>query len=98
MAPPRIVYERHVFNQYVIRAEKRDGLRSFLKENCIDTEIYYPKPMHLQECFLNGNYKKGDFPVTEASCKSSLALPIYPELLESQKYYVVSKIREFYSK
>ncbi len=96
--PPRIVHERHVFNQYVIRAEKRDGLRSFLKENGIDTEIYYPKPMHLQECFLNGNYKKGNFPVTEASCKSSLALPIYPELLESQKYYVVSKIREFYSK
>ena len=98
VVPPRIVHERHVFNQYVIRAENRDGLRSFLKANGIDTEIYYPKPMHLQECFSNGNYKEGDFPVTEESCKSSLALPIYPELLENQKSYVVSKIKEFYGK
>lgn len=94
--PPRVIHERHVFNQYVIRAQNRDGLRSFLKESGIDTEIYYPKPMHLQECFQNENYKEGDFPVTEESCKISLALPIYPELLENQKYYVVSKIREFY--
>jgi len=98
VVPPRIVHGRHVFNQYVIRAENRDGLRSFLKANRIDTEIYYPKPMHLQECFSNGNYKEGDFPVTEEACTRSLALPIYPELQENQKYYVVSKIREFYSK
>ncbi len=96
--PPPIVHERHVFNQYVIRAQNRDGLRAFLKDNGIDTEIYYPKPMHLQECFLNGNYKEGDFPVTEESCRTTLALPIYPELLESQKRYVVSKIAEYYKK
>ncbi len=94
--PPPIVNERHVFNQYVIRAQNRDGLRAFLKQNGIDTEIYYPKPMHLQECFPDGNYKKGDFPVTEESCRTTLALPIYPELQESQKQYVVTKIEEFY--
>ncbi len=98
VVPPRIVHERHVFNQYVIRAQNRDSLRSFLKENGIDTEIYYPKPMHLQDCFPNATYKEGDFPVAEESCKNSLALPIYPELLEDQKSYVVSKIREFYKK
>jgi len=96
--PPPIIHERHVFNQYVIRARNRDGLRDFLSENGIGTEIYYPEPMHLQGCFENGSYGEGDFPVTEEACRSTLALPIFPELSENQQNYVVSKIKEYYDK
>ena len=96
--PPPIIHERHVFNQYVIRARNRDGLRDFLSENRIGTEIYYPEPMHLQGCFENGSYGEGDFPVTEEACRSTLALPIFPELSENQQNYVVSKIKEYYDK
>lgn len=93
---PTIVHQAHVFNQYVIRAEERDGLKEFLKANGVGTEIYYPSPMHLQECLMDRGHKKGDFPVTEMACQSALALPIYAELTESQKEYVVSKIGEYY--
>ncbi|MEJ2719077.1 MAG: DegT/DnrJ/EryC1/StrS family aminotransferase [Deltaproteobacteria bacterium] len=93
---PTTVQQTHVFNQYVIRAKERDGLKEFLKANGVGTEIYYPSPMHLQECLIDRGYKKGDFPVTEMACESALALPIYAELTQSQKEYVVSKIEEYY--
>ncbi len=85
----------HIYNQYVVRVQQRDDLKSFLTENQIGTEIYYPIPFHQQECFDYLNYSKGDFPVAEFCAEHSLALPIYPELSGDQIEFVVSKIYEF---
>jgi len=85
----------HIFNQFVIRVEKRDELRDFLSKNEIASEIYYPVPFHLQECFNYLGYKKGDFPVSEQIANTCVALPIFPELTEEQIKFVVSKIKEF---
>jgi len=93
---PSIAFERHVFNQYVIRAEDRDGLKDFMSEKGVGTEIYYPKAMHLQECVRHNGYKEGDFPESERAASSVLALPIFPELSDDEKEYVVSAINEFY--
>jgi dTDP-4-amino-4,6-dideoxygalactose transaminase len=87
---------RHVYNQFVIRVSKRDDLREFLAAKEIGTEIYYPVPLHMQECFKGLDYKKGDFPQSENAAEETLALPIYPELTEEQQYYVISSIREFF--
>ena len=98
---PKAVYKDnnisryHIYNQYVIRVENRDDLRKYLTEKEIGTEIYYPVPFHLQECFAYLGHKKGDFPVSEFCADSSIALPIYPELSEDQIGYVVSTIKEF---
>jgi dTDP-4-amino-4,6-dideoxygalactose transaminase len=98
---PKAVYKSdavknyHIYNQYIIRVQRRDKMREHLKENEIMTEIYYPVPFHLQECFKDLNHKKGDFPVSEKIANTSLALPIYPELSEQQIEYVVDKINEF---
>ena len=85
----------HIYNQYIIRVEKRDVLRQFLTDSGISTEIYYPIPFHLQECFSDLRYKKDKFPVAEKAAETSIALPIYPELTKEQIAYIVDKIREF---
>jgi len=91
--------ERHIYNQFVICVkDKRDELRLFLNDAGVGTEIYYPVPMHLQECFLALDYKKGDFPVAEYAALHTLALPIYPELSDDQIVYVVEKIKDFYDR
>ncbi|MCA2004976.1 MAG: DegT/DnrJ/EryC1/StrS family aminotransferase [Ignavibacterium sp.] len=99
---PKAVYENsgvknyHIYNQYKIRVEKRDALREFMTKHEIGTEIYYPVPFHLQECFADLGYKKGDFPISEFSANTSIALPIYPELTDEQLQYVVSTIKKFF--
>ena len=86
----------HVFHQYTLRVERRDELQTYLKENGIDTMIYYPMPLHVQPVFENLGYKEGDLPVTEKAAKEALSLPMYPELKEEDQAYVIEIIEKFY--
>ena len=86
----------HIYNQFVIRAKKRDDLRGFLSRQEIGTEIYYPVPLHLQECYQELGYIEGAFPESEKAAQETLALPIYSELSTSQQEYIVEKISKFY--
>ncbi len=96
---PSEVIPHHVYNQYVIRVkDKRDELRSFLGENNISTEIYYPLPLHLQDCYLSLGYKKGNLPESEKAADETIALPIFPELTTDQLEYVVATITHFLKK
>src|SRR5215475_5037660 len=87
-----------IFNQYTIRADRRDALQAFLKENGIGNAIYYPLPLHLQPCFEYLGYKKGACPESERAPNEVLSLPISPELTRAQQDEVVSTIREFYGR
>ena len=90
-------YGRHIYNQYVIRAQRRDDLITHLKERQVGSEIYYPLPLHLQECFSNLGYHPGDLPESERAAQESLALPVYPELTKEMQKVVVDSIAEFYA-
>ena len=87
---------RHIYNQYVLRVKNRDGLMQHLKDNGVGCEIYYPVPLHIQDCFKDLGYQLGDCPVSEEAANETIAIPIYPELTTEQKEYVVSTIGVFY--
>jgi dTDP-4-amino-4,6-dideoxygalactose transaminase len=86
-----------IYNQYVIRVPSRDELKAYLNEKGIGCEIYYPVPMHIQECFNNLGYKEGDLPEAERASKEVLAIPIYPELSDEMKDFVVKTILAFWA-
>jgi dTDP-4-amino-4,6-dideoxygalactose transaminase len=96
LPPPTLADRSHIFHQYVIRCQNRDELRAFLKARSIGSEVYYPVPLHEQECFRRLAYSPSDFPRSRAAAQQTLALPIYPELREEQRKFVVSAIAEFY--
>jgi dTDP-4-amino-4,6-dideoxygalactose transaminase len=86
---------RHIYNQYVLRVPRRDELRAFLTERGIGHEVYYPVPLHLQQCFAYLGYKEGSMPQSEKAAQETIALPIYPELTEEQIRTVAAAVREF---
>jgi dTDP-4-amino-4,6-dideoxygalactose transaminase len=91
---PRVVSDRHIFNQYVIRVPERDRLKAALQSRGVSTEVYYPVPMHLQECFADLGHSVGAFPESERAARETLAIPVHPELSEAQARYVVACLRD----
>jgi len=97
VTPPHVYeYNESVFNQYVIRASRRDLLREYLSKHGVGSEVYYPLPLHMQKCFRYLGYGEGDFPESEKASKVVLALPIYPELSVEELGFVVDTIESFY--
>lgn len=95
--PYRALDRSHIFHQYTVRVKdgRRDSLQQYLKSQGIGTSIYYPLPLHLQECFRELGYKEGDLPNSEQASKEVLSLPVFPELMEEEQEYVVKSIKRF---
>jgi dTDP-4-amino-4,6-dideoxygalactose transaminase len=87
----------HIFHQYTVRAERRDQLQARLKEKGIGSAVYYPIPLHRQECFAHLGYKAGSLPQSERAAAEAISLPVYPELSHAQLDYVIETIRGFYA-
>ena len=85
-----------IYNQFTLLAEKRDELLKFLRKNNVGCAVYYPKPLHVQECFANLGYKSGDLPIAEEIAQKVISIPIYSELTENMQDFVIKKIQEFY--
>ncbi|MCA9543376.1 MAG: DegT/DnrJ/EryC1/StrS family aminotransferase, partial [Myxococcales bacterium] len=94
--PVALPHGGHVYNQFVVRAQDRDGLQAHLEAQGIGTAVYYPRPLHLQPCFADLGYGPGDFPESERACAEVLALPVYPELAPDQLAQVVRAVAGFY--
>ncbi|HMN18780.1 MAG: DegT/DnrJ/EryC1/StrS family aminotransferase [Ignavibacteriota bacterium] len=107
ITPKEASYAKHVYHLYVIQLndgsleksnQLRDKLKDFLTQNGVNVGLHYPIPLHMQECFKNLGYKKGDFPNSEKIAEAGLSLPMFPELTDEQINYVIEKIKEFFSK
>ncbi|MCZ7609041.1 MAG: DegT/DnrJ/EryC1/StrS family aminotransferase [Ignavibacterium sp.] len=107
ITPKEASYAKHVYHLYVIQLndgsleksnQLRDKLKDFLTQNGVNVGLHYPIPLHMQECFKNLGYKKGDFPISEKIAEAGLSLPMFPELTDEQINYVIEKIKEFFSK
>ncbi|MCX7895775.1 MAG: DegT/DnrJ/EryC1/StrS family aminotransferase [Thermoanaerobaculum sp.] len=96
--PQELPERLHTYHQYVVRVPRRDELRAFLAERGIGTEVYYPIPLHLQQCFAYLGYGPGSFPQAERASQEVLALPIFPELLPAEQERVVEAIAQFFGK
>ncbi len=92
----RTGHAHHIFHQYVVRASRRDELRSFLSDRKIGTEVYYPIPLHLQPSLSYLGYAEGGLPESERASREVLALPMFPELTEDEQKWVVESIADFY--
>ncbi len=90
-------WAKAVFHLYVVRAQRRDALQSYLSENGVATGLHYPVPLHLQKAYAGLGYKKGDFPVSEKAAEEILSLPLFPELSPEQQEHVAHAIRQFLS-
>ena len=86
---------KHVYHQYTIRSNRRDELRTFLGEQGIASGVYYPIPLHLQQCFSALGYRRGQLPVSEQAASEVLSLPVFPELSDQQQAHVIAQIRAF---
>ena len=95
VTPKEESFNYHIYNQYTIAVKNRDKLRDFLKERQIGNDIYYPVPLHLQECYRFLGYNKGDLPVSGRKAEEVVSIPIYPELAKEEQEYVISSIKEF---
>jgi len=91
-------YNTHIFHHYVLRLDKSSaGLTDHLVKNGIDSRVYYPIPLHLQECFRHLGYKQGDFPHSEKAAEQTLSIPVHPDLTKEEMDYVVSSVKEYLS-
>jgi len=93
--PPAAKGSRHIYNQYRIRVERRDEVRAWIARNEVGAEVYYPLALHMQQCFAYLGHPPAEFPESMRAAQEPLALPIYPELTESQLQYVVETIAKF---
>lgn len=90
-------FNRHIYNQYTIAVKRRDELKEHLSKNQISSSIYYPLPLHLQECYQDLGHKEGDFPISEQRSKEVISLPVFPEITHEEQEFVVKTIKGFYS-
>jgi len=95
ITPKEESFNYHIYNQYTIAVKNRNELEEYLKKNEIGHDVYYPLPMHLQECYKDLGYKMGDLPISERCSKRVVSLPIFPELVKEEQDFVIEKLREF---